>query len=342
MRSHLAQRPVATLALPEEDPIRSAERLAYRLAVGERLDHAGLLACEHLATGGKRFRARLAISAADALGVERDQAVPWAAAVEVLHNATLVHDDLQDGDRMRRGRATVWARHGVAQAINTGDLLLMLPWLAIAEIPAPEALRYRLCAATARRAQRTVRGQVAEMELLPARRVDRDSYLGASRDKTGQLIALPVEGAALLAGLSPERATTLARPFEDLGILFQLQDDLIDLYGDKGREAPGADIREGKVSALVVAHLERVPDDFDWLLSILLTPRDTTSESDITACAERFSRSGAAEAVLDDIDTLATGIRHARGLGEVPAVRSLAEEMTDRVLAPLRNARLPR
>src|SRR6185295_17019159 len=107
---------------------------------------------EHLASGGKRLRARLALTALTALGGERAHGIAWAAACELLHNATLVHDDVQDGDELRRGQPTVWARHGVAQAINAGDLLFALPYLAVDHLAAPDSLRYLLCRALAQAA----------------------------------------------------------------------------------------------------------------------------------------------------------------------------------------------
>lgn len=336
---HEIQSPAPRVHDPFEEEIEAVERALLRVAVGDRLDRAGLMATEHLATGGKRVRARLALATARVFRVDPAEAISWAAAVELLHNATLVHDDIQDGDHLRRGRPTVWARHGVAQAINTGDLLLMLPWLAVAEIPAPEKVRFRLAHALADRAARTVRGQVDEMELLGSRKLDRRSYLRAALGKTGQLLALPVEGAALLAGRSPEAARALAAPFEDLGLLFQLQDDVVDLFGDKGREAPGADLREGKVSALVVAHLERNPDDRAWLLAILDAERDATSSADVHEAMRRFRRDGALPEVLAWIETLAVRVAAAPELVDHPELQALARQMTSLVLAPLSHLR---
>ena len=80
----------------------------------------------HMGTGGKRLRALLPLAVADALEAQPAQLVPFGAACELLHNATLVHDDLQDGDEMRRDQEAVWKRYGAAQAINLGDAMLYL------------------------------------------------------------------------------------------------------------------------------------------------------------------------------------------------------------------------
>lgn len=319
--------------------MEAVERMMSRLCAGERLDRAGIMANEHLSTGGRRVRARLALDAAEALSVPVGAAVPWAAAVELLHNATLVHDDIQDGDRVRRGQPTVWVRHGSNQAINAGDLMLMLPWLAIAEAAVDEAIRFRLGAALAERAQRTVRGQVDEMDLLGGRRLDSATYMRVIAGKTGHLLAVPVEGAALLAGRSPADARALARPFEDIGLLFQLVDDVVDLWGDKGREAPGADLREGKVSALVVTHLELHPEDREELLALLHRPREQTSEADVRAWIRRFREGGAQAAVLAQIDRLSRRVQEAPELAEEPALQSLARRALALVLSPISNLR---
>ena len=97
--------------------------------------------------------------------------MPWAAACELVHNATLIHDDIQDGDRVRRDQPTTWVRHGVGQAINAGDLLLMLPFTLLSEIDAFPVAKWRLSEALARAAEQTVRGQSSEMDLASNGRV---------------------------------------------------------------------------------------------------------------------------------------------------------------------------
>ena len=188
---------VSEHSLRSDELLRDVELLMARLAGGDRLERTGVMVQEHLSTGGKRIRARLALSAAAAMGAPRARAVGWAAACELLHNATLIHDDIQDGDLIRRGQPTTWVRHGVPQAINAGDLLLMLPFLAVTFDAALEpAVQAGLSRGLAEHAARTVRGQSEEMDLLGGAHLDRVPYLRAVRGKTGGLFALPVEGAA--------------------------------------------------------------------------------------------------------------------------------------------------
>jgi geranylgeranyl diphosphate synthase type I len=155
--------------------------------------------------------------------------------------------------------------------------------------------------------------------------------------KTGELFALPVEGAALLAGIDVDTAREMAEPFFLLGMLFQLQDDVLDLFGDKGREARGADIREGKISALVVEHLRLHPGDTPWLLSILRTPRELTSDADVFAVIDRFEVAGAKDAVLQRIAQLATRALHARALDDHPELRAIVVELIAVILQPIQS-----
>jgi geranylgeranyl pyrophosphate synthase len=300
------------------------EALMVRLVVHQRLDRASSIVQEHLGTGGRRMRARLALAAAEALGVPRLAAVPWAAACELLHNATLIHDDVQDGDEMRRGHPTAWFRHGVAQAINAGDLLIVLPQLALAELGAPDDRRWRMSLVLARRAAETVRGQAQELDLLSAGRYGLADWTQAARGKSGGLLALPVEGAALLAGLSEGTARRLAEPFATLGVMYQACDDCLDLYGDKGRGAAGNDLREGKVSLLVAEHIRRHPEDRDALLDTLRRPRAETSDDEVSYWTDRFRERGTLAACHERILAFERGVRADGHLVSVPALQRVA------------------
>ena len=292
---------------------------------------------QHLATGGKRLRARLALASSAALGAQFNGAIWWAAAVELLHNATLIHDDIQDGDQMRRGKPTLWTRHGTTQAMNAGDLMLMLPYLAVAQVETDQGMA--LCRGVAEHAVTTVCGQIQELELLPHGRTSWDEYRKAIAGKTGPLLGLPVFGAALLAGRSLDQANRLSEAFSVLGVLFQLQDDVLDLYGAKGRNIVGSDLYEGKVSALVVAHLKRRPGDRDWLLTLLRSPRAKTSEEEVAFARQAFIISGALNDTLDRIDGLAEATYDCVALQDEPRLRDVALCLVELALRPIAHCR---
>ncbi len=322
----------------DEESLEAVKALMLKLAAGRSFERLGAIVQEHLFTGGKRLRAKLALASIDALDGPTEVAVPWAAACELLHNATLVHDDLQDGDPVRRGRFAVWVRHGQAQAINAGDLLLMLPFIALEHVPVgDDGVRWQLSRAIARRAEQTVRGQSLEMCLLHSGRWDWDSYAEAATGKTSALMALPVHGAAVLAGQDPERAEALSNCFKRLGLLFQIQDDVVDLYGDKGRAEKGGDVREGGVTALVAEHLRLHPGDKDWLIGILAKPRDETSIADVEEVSERFRSGGALDAVIDRIRSIEAEITAAPILLEEPRLHQVALHLVEMSLKPIRH-----
>lgn len=313
----------------------AVEEFMADIATGPRFDQLGAIVREHLATGGKRLRARLALATVQSLGFPREAAIPWAAATELLHNATLVHDDIQDGDPMRRGRPAVWSRHGINQAINVGDLLLMLPYRALEHLDVDDAVKWSLASALASYAEDVVRGQSEEMGLLPHCRFDWDGYQAAAEGKTAALFSLPVYGGARIAQRSHDEAAALANEMRPLGLLFQIADDVLDLFGDKGREARGADLREGKVSALVSEHLRLHPRDGDWLIPLLTCPREETPERLVVHAIDRFRHGGALAAVWQRIETIEARIHESPVLRETPKLQVAAADLLHRALRPI-------
>lgn len=314
--------------------LEQVDALTLQLAAGEKFERLGAIVQEHLLAGGRRLRARLALAVVDALGVEPAQAVAWASACELIHNASLVHDDLQDRDEVRRGKFSVWVRHGEAQAINAGDLMLMLPFVALESLSVDPGVRWELARVIARRAVEAVRGQSLEMTLLPTGRWDFGSYAEAARGKTAALFCLPVQGAAVLAGRGPDVARRIADAFGALGLLFQIQDDVIDLYGDKGRRR-GADVRAGKVTALVAEHLALHPEDVEWVAAILGRPRHQTTDEDVDRMAEAFQSGGALARVLARIDAIAQELAWCPVLEAEPRLHAVAADLVERTIAPL-------
>lgn len=324
-----------------EHGLDAVENLMLRACSGEGFDRLSVVAGEHLASGGKRLRARLALGAVEALGGNRAAAIPWAAACELLHNATLLHDDVQDGDTVRRGRTAVWVRHGMSQAINAGDLLLMLPYTVLDDLWTDDGVKWRLTNVLAKNAEQIVRGQASELDLLHQRRLDWASYAAASEGKTAALFGLPVEGAAILAGRSREEARALAEPFRRIGVLFQVQDDVLDLYGEKGRDVIGSDLYEGKVSALVVEHLRLHPEDRDWLVALLAAPRTDTRPADVDAAIDMFRDRGALEAVWDRMAAIEHEVDAWPALRAERRLHAVATALVAKAIAPIAHTAPP-
>lgn len=324
------------------DPTHLAqvEALIHRLCTAGHHPQLGALVWSHVASGGKRLRARLALFALQALGGTLADGIAWGACCELLHNASLIHDDIQDGDRLRRGRPALWADHGIAQALNAGDLSIALSYLAIEHVPVSDGLRWRLTHALSVAARRVVEGQAAEGALLAGDPHTWATYAACVEGKTSALFALPLQGAALIAGYTPEAATELADAFRPLGLLFQIQDDILDLFGNNGREARGSDLAQsGKVTALVVEHLGLHPHDRPWLLDILTAAREATPRAAIDEAIERFASGGALAAVWARMDALSAAITQSDVLARALPLRALAERFVAEALRPVAHTR---
>ena len=328
-------RPAVPRGIWSDHGLDAVEGLMVRVCAADTFDRMSVITSEHLATGGKRLRARLALGATEGLGGNRAAAIPWAASCELLHNATLLHDDVQDGDRVRRGRTAVWVRHGLAQAINAGDLMLMLPYSVLDHLFVDDGVKWRLTRILARNAENIVRGQASELDLLIHERLDWKAYASATEGKTAARFGLPVEGAAILSGRTPAEARALAEPFSRIGVLFQIQDDVLDLYGDKGRDVIGSDLYEGKVSALVSEHLRLHPNDRSWLLSVLRAPRTDTRPEDVDTAIARFRDGGALAAVWGRMAAIEQEVEAWPALRRERRLHSVAMALVAKAIAPI-------
>ena len=136
-------------------------------------------------------------------------------------NATLVHDDLQDGDEVRRGEPTLWKKYGAGQAINAGDLMLMVPYQLLSCLDVEGEMLRCMFGSFSNRTIQTVRGQSLEMTLRDSLNFDRETYIQALRGKTGQLLALAVEGPLMLSKAAPEEISQRASPSKILASPFR-------------------------------------------------------------------------------------------------------------------------
>jgi heptaprenyl diphosphate synthase len=194
-----------------------------------------------IAAGGKRFRALLVLLAAQ-FGDPRDPRVIQAAvAIELTHLATLFHDDVMDEAEVRRGRPSVNARWSNSVAILTGDFLFAQASRILADI-GPEAVRIQ-----AETFGRLVAGQLAETIGPRAGQDPLDHYMHVITEKTGSLIATSGQFGALFSGAPAQVATRIAMACEQLGVAWQLSDDVIDIASDSAQsgKTPGTDLRQG-------------------------------------------------------------------------------------------------
>jgi geranylgeranyl diphosphate synthase type I len=200
------------------------------------------------AAGGKALRPALALLGAEACGVPAQVGVPGAVAVELIHNFSLLHDDVMDGDMQRRHRATAWTIWGTSAAILAGDALQTLAYEVLAEVDGPNgAAAGRLLARCTRR---LIQGQMDDLAFESRDRVTLDECFAMAAAKTGSLLSASAAIGAVLAGAPPETVSALATYGEELGIAFQLVDDQLGIWGDSAQTGKpvGADLRARKKS----------------------------------------------------------------------------------------------
>ncbi|MER5718345.1 polyprenyl synthetase family protein [Streptomyces sp. NPDC002132] len=205
--------------------------------------------------GGKAVRPALAVLSAEVAGARPEVGVPGAVAVELVHNFSLLHDDLMDGDEQRRHRDTVWKVHGPAQAILVGDALFALAGEVLLELGTAEAARATRRLTTATRA--LIDGQAQDISYEHRDRVSVEECLEMEGNKTGALLACASSVGAVLGGADDPTADALERYGYHLGLAFQAIDDLLGIWGDPvstGKQT-WSDLRQRKKSLPVVAAL---------------------------------------------------------------------------------------
>lgn len=185
---------------------------------------------------GKRIRPLLCLLACAAAGGDWRQAVPAAAAIEILHNFSLVHDDIQDNSPARRGRPTLWTLWGQPQAINTGDAMFAMAHLALSRLEERGVAPATVVRALRRFDETCVeltRGQYADMGFETRDGVEVAEYVAMIRGKTAVLVSLCAELGALVAGGEESGVRHYADYGLNLGLAFQVQDDILGIWGDE-------------------------------------------------------------------------------------------------------------
>ena len=246
------------------------------------------------APAGKRIRPLLGLLAYASIAGEHSRALPGAAAVELGHNFSLVHDDIEDGDHERRHRPTVWALHGVPQAINTGDMLFSLSRMALhrlTDLGFGDAKVLRLMRLYDETCVALCEGQY--IDIWTSEHDDAMSvelYFDMIGRKTASLIAASIEAGALLA-TDDEEVIRRYRAFGwALGIAFQLNDDLLGIWGQEqttGKE-PTDVARKKKTLPVIYAFEHATPADRARLAALYAADRPMSRDVDeIVAILER-------------------------------------------------------
>lgn len=256
-----------TIALPSTlHRTRDIVDPALRAAVARLDDVSRGVAAYHLGwvdadgqpavSGGKAIRPALALLSARAAGAPAEIGVPGAVAVELVHNFSLLHDDLMDGDTQRRHRATVWAVWGASTAILVGDAMLALAYQVLTDVGGEPSVAAG--ALLGRATQGLIAGQVEDLAFERRATVTVTECVSMAAGKTGALLGCSAAIGAVLAGAPLQTVAALQTHGEQLGLAFQLVDDLLGIWGDSAvtGKPVGSDLRARKKSLPVAYALE--------------------------------------------------------------------------------------
>ncbi len=251
---------------------------------------------EHLIdAGGKRLRPLLTVAAARLIGDDGDHCLRLAAAVEFIHTATLLHDDVVDTSQLRRGKTAAHLIWGAPSSVLVGDFLFARAFELMVETGVLQALEI-----LARASRVIAEGEVLQLSRAHDLNLSQAIYLEIITAKTAELFAAAAEAGAVSAGASVTEATALRSYGKNLGLAFQLTDDALDYGGATetlGKNA-GDDFREGKATLpLLLAIARSGPREVDfWERAI---GRQEQTESDFRRAREIIVGTGALEATLD-------------------------------------------
>ncbi len=217
-----------------------------------------------LTAGGKRLRPTLALAAAEILGTQPGEVIAFACAIEMIHTYSLIHDDLpaMDNDDFRRGKPTNHKMFGEAMAILAGDALLNLAYETMLKdaLAGNSMAKLRAMEAVAgyAGARGMIGGQVIDLQ-GEGRRVDSQELTAMHRLKTGALIKAPVEAAAIISGAGQEQFAALSNFSANLGLAFQIKDDILDVEGsmEEMGKRPGSDAIGEKSTYVTLYGIDR-------------------------------------------------------------------------------------
>jgi geranylgeranyl diphosphate synthase type I len=252
----------------------------------------------------KGIRPLVCLLAAEAAGGAAEPgdgaaAVDVAAAVELTHEFSLIHDDVEDGDTVRRGRPALWAEVGVAQAVNAGDALFAVARVVLGGAAVPDTVHRSLMARYDAACLALAEGQALDLGFETAPAVAPEAYVAMVRRKTGALLGFAAAAGWLAGGGPGGGAEALARYGEAVGVAFQMWDDVLGLWGKPERtgKPAGADLVRRKRSLPVLLALADPALATD--LSAYLDAPDGATDA-AAALSERMAAAGLARAVADE------------------------------------------
>lgn len=266
---------------PIQDGLEAVEERLRQIVEGQ---HNSLTAVTErlVAAGGKRLRPAIALLTAGVFSADNERSVVLAAAIEMLHTATLVHDDLIDGSLLRRGAPTLNADWSPSAVVLTGDYLF-----ARAAHLGAQTENVRVMELFAQTLMTIVNGEIEQM--FSPQRVSRDGYMRRIYAKTAALFVLATEAAAVLGDADAAGLSAVREYGRNVGMAFQIVDDVLDFCGtpDQIGKPVGSDLRQGLFTLPTIYYIQAHPDDSDMktLLNGDMADRGTISRVLAAVCA---------------------------------------------------------
>lgn len=248
---------------------------------------------------GKRLRPVLLLATSYALGSDWRLALPAAVAIELVHNFSLVHDDIQDKSDTRRGQPAVWKKWGEAQAINVGDALLAMSTLEMQRVRLNPELTMRASNRLADATFQLTTGQYLDLAFEKAEDISLTSYWHMIKGKTGALLGACFGIAAILAEKNDESVAALNSLGINLGIAFQVQDDFLGVFGDERitGKSVNSDLVERKKTYPILYGLQNIPEfsilwkkSADFTENDLLQLKSILGQNDVKENTRKISR----------------------------------------------------
>lgn len=271
-----------------------------RISPGEHNPNL-IAALDHLlSSGGKRIRPTLVLLSAGMLGANRDHAITLAASVEMLHTATLVHDDLIDGASLRRGIPTINSTLGPGATVLTGDYIF-----ARAAYLASEIGQQALMTIFARTLMTIVNGEISQLYATSSSDGDIPDYLERIYAKTASLFEVATEGAAILSNADEETIAIMKSFGYNIGMAFQIVDDVLDFTANQERLGKPAahDLRQGLITLPVLYYLSTITDQEDLRKKIAERRCD---ENELTEIVSAIRSSNAINQALEQAQEFIT------------------------------------
>lgn len=280
--------------------------------------------------GGKRLRPILSLLSAQAVGGDSADVLPYAAALEMTHVFTLIHDDIMDKADMRRGVEAVHKKFGPDTALLAGDTLQAMAFETLTRLNIPDPLLREIVRDYAGLVKEVCEGQQYDLRFESLRRVDELTYFHMIERKTATLYELAMKHGALIAKGDSTHAKKLAETGRLIGLAFQVWDDVLDLMGDETKlgKPTKEDIFAGKKTLITVFAMDKL-DPLDRRKLVDLLAKKPKVEADIKDILKLFEKSGAIKMATEKARAFASHAKSA--LGNLPPTnaRNLIGEIAD-------------